>query len=118
MVAKCANPECSERFMRLHQGKLFRWDGANARRHLTRGTGTETKKARKVEFFWVCGNCAREMTVVFKVGVGVTTKALADSDGAAREAATASAWRDTLPAGHSSESGASRQTYAFRRAAG
>jgi hypothetical protein len=50
MVSKCANPECSERFMRLHQGKLFRWDGANARQHLTRGPGTETKKAGKWNF--------------------------------------------------------------------
>jgi hypothetical protein len=118
MVSKCANPECSERFMRLHQGKLFRWDGVDARQRLTRGAGTETRKVRKVEFFWLCGNCTREMTVVFEHGVGVTTRALADSDSAVREAATASAWRDTVPAGHSSVSAASRQTYAFRRATG
>jgi hypothetical protein len=118
MVSKCANPECSERFMRLHRGKLFRWDGVNAQQGLTRGTGSETKKARKAEFFWLCGDCAREMTVVFKEGAGVTTRALADSDRVAREAATASAWRDTPPAGYSSESAVSRQTYAFRRAAG
>src|SRR5271168_4975381 len=103
MVSKCANPECSERFMRLHQGKLFRRDGANAPQRLNRGAGPETKKARKVEFFWLCGNCARGMTVVFDMDAGVTTKALVDSDRAARKAATASAWRDTLPADHSSE---------------
>jgi|HubBroStandDraft_6_1064221.scaffolds.fasta_scaffold00011_136 hypothetical protein len=118
MVSKCANPECSERFMRLHQGKLFRWDGVNARPGLTRGTGLETKKARRVEFFWLCGNCAREVTIIFKEGIGVTTMPLAGSNRPAREAATKKAWRDNPPAGHSSESAASRQTYAFRHAAG
>ena len=118
MVSKCANPECSERFMRLHRGRLFRWDGVSARGGLTRDTHLEIKKARKVEFFWLCGECAREMTVVFTAEVGVTTRALADSDRAAREGATASAWRDTPPAGHSSESVTSHQTYAFRRVAG
>ena len=118
MVSKCTNPECPERFLRLHQGKLFRWDGVNARQRLTRGADPETKKARKVEFFWLCGECARKMTVVFSAEAGVTTKALADSDRAAREDATAWVWRDTPRAARSSESAASRRTYAFRRAAG
>jgi hypothetical protein len=119
MISKCVNPECSERFMRLHQGRLYRWDGVNARQRLTHDAAPETKKARKIEFFWLCGDCAREMTIVFKDGAGVTTRALADSEReAAREDATASAWHDTPHAGHSSESAASRQTYAVRRAAG
>jgi len=118
MVSKCANPGCSERFLRLHQGKLFHWDGVNACEGLTRGAGPATRKARKVEFFWLCGECARDMTVVFSTEIGVTTKALADSDRSLREDATASAWRDTPRAGHSSESATSRQTFAFRRAAG
>ena len=118
MVSKCANPECSERFLRLHQGKLFRWDGVTVPQGLARTPGAETKKTRKAEFFWLCGDCARTMTLVFKDGAGVTTKALVDADRTAREAATASAWRDTPRAGRSSESVTSRQTYAFRRAAG
>jgi hypothetical protein len=118
MVAKCANPACSERFLRLHQGKLFRWDGVNAQQRLTRSSGPDARKARKVEFFWLCGDCAREMTIVFDPEVGVATRALAASDQAAKEGATASARRGTPPAGHSSESAASPQTYVFRRAAG
>ena len=118
MVSKCANPECSERFLRLHQGKLYRWDGANARQRLARDAALEIKRTRRVEFFWLCGDCVRKMTVVFKDGTGVTTKALGESERTAKEAETASAWRDTPLAGHSSESAASRQTYAFRRAAG
>ena len=118
MVTKCANPTCSERFLRLHQGKLFRWDGVNARRNPMRRAGPEIKKAWKVELFWLCSDCAREMTIIFKDGVGVTTRALADSERAGRDAATSWAWRHTPLAGHSSESAASRQTSVFRRAAG
>jgi hypothetical protein len=118
MVSKCANPECSERFQRLGDGKLFRWDGVDARHALLPATNAENKKTRKAEFFWLCGNCAREMTVVFSAEVGVTTRTLADSSRKVKEDATVSVERDTPPAGRSNESATSRQPYAFRRAAG
>ena len=117
MISKCANPECSERFMRLQNGKLFRWDGANGRPSFA-DVASGTWKVRKIEFFWLCGECARKMTLVFTTGNAVTTRALADFDLAAREGARALAWRDTGPAVHSSEPATSRRTYVFRRATG
>jgi hypothetical protein len=45
MVAQCANPECRAQFLYLREGKLFA---------LPRG-GTHSSR---VEFFWLCGNCA------------------------------------------------------------
>jgi len=101
--------------MRLHQGRLFRWDGVNAGQNSIRRAGPEIKKARKVEFFWLCAECARTMTVVFNAKVGVTIRHLAGAE--TKEGVTA-ARRDTPRAGRSSESAASRQTSAFRRAAG
>jgi hypothetical protein len=44
MVAQCANPKCRAQFLYLRSGKLFA---------LRRGL-----HASRVEFFWLCGNCA------------------------------------------------------------
>ena len=116
MVSKCINPECSERFMRLHQGKLFCWDGMHSR---SNGNRTQIiPKAKRVEFFWLCNQCACGLTVVFKDGIGVTTQALANFDQWVKVDAKARELPDTLPAAHASESAASRQTYAIRHAAG
>jgi hypothetical protein len=42
-----------------------------------------TKATSRIEFFWLCEECAPEMTLTFKPGVGVTTQPLARADLAA-----------------------------------
>jgi hypothetical protein len=85
MVARCANPGCAAPFLYLHQGKLFRMESDVS--FVSRNPGSpdpEGKKpARRVEYFWLCRDCAAEMTLVFKKGVGVTTKPLAPAQPAA-----------------------------------
>lgn len=60
MVSKCANPECSEQFRYLHQGKLF--------------CLTHTPDVAKVadgavaglyERFWLCDLCSKTMTLAW-----------------------------------------------------
>jgi len=60
MVSKCANPACSERFLYLHQGKIFQL--------------TPTPEVEAVgggflssiyERFWLCEKCCTEMTLVW-----------------------------------------------------
>jgi hypothetical protein len=53
MLAKCANPECSEVFRYLASGKLFRMPSRSP-------DGTA---ATGLEHFWLCPVCARTMTV-------------------------------------------------------
>ncbi len=60
MVSKCANPECSERFLFLHQGKLFQL------------MPTPEVAATQQDFFpvfherfWLCDKCCKTMTVVW-----------------------------------------------------
>jgi hypothetical protein len=69
MLSKCANPGCSASFLYLHEGKLFRFDTdfESAARPKTE------KTARRVEFFWLCGECAAQFTLRYEKGVGVTT---------------------------------------------
>ena len=58
MLSKCANPECSEQFRYLHQGKMFCL--IPAPKMAATGYGS-------LEFlyerFWLCDRCSKEMTV-------------------------------------------------------
>lgn len=78
MLSKCANPNCSAPFLYLRSGKLFRWDGIEMTHHDSKAPAASVAKktARKVEFFWLCGNCAPHMTVVFHEGHGITVRPL------------------------------------------
>jgi hypothetical protein len=71
MLSKCANPGCTAVFLYLHEGKLFRVD-INVE-ILARTPGHEmTKASRRIEFFWLCGVCAAELTLGYKKETGIT----------------------------------------------
>ncbi len=75
MVSKCANPECAAPFRYFHVGKLYRLEteaGVDRRRSL--GNDEEKKNLRRIEFYWLCENCASRMTLVFEKGVGVSVR--------------------------------------------
>lgn len=60
MLSKCANPECSEQFRFLHQGKLF----------LIIPTPNMPESADSslpflYERFWLCDSCSKKMTLVW-----------------------------------------------------
>jgi hypothetical protein len=60
MLSKCANPECSQQFLYLHQGKLF---------CLTPSPNLQTLAGKSCEFlyerFWLCDQCSRTMTLAW-----------------------------------------------------
>jgi hypothetical protein len=56
MLSKCANPECTARFLYLHQGKVFKFA-------TSKDPGDPC--GPKIEYFWLCGSCARDLTLVF-----------------------------------------------------
>lgn len=60
MLSKCANPECSERFLYLHKGRLF---------HLTPSPEVAAAEGESFptlhERFWLCELCSKSMTVVW-----------------------------------------------------
>ncbi len=77
MLSKCANPGCPATFLYLHQGKLFRVeneasDSENLDPH-------NKRPAQRVEFFWLCADCAVTMTLKYKKGVGITTAPVAQT---------------------------------------
>jgi hypothetical protein len=71
MLHKCANPACPSPFRKLNQGKLFLVDtqaleGSEARRTRWRG-----QSGRRVEYFWLCDQCACAFTLSYEKGRGV-----------------------------------------------
>jgi hypothetical protein len=71
MLSKCANPACSTPFRYLRDGKIFEIDSTRS------GKAVEEKKsARHVEFFWLCGECSLQLTIVDDHQKGVITAPL------------------------------------------
>jgi hypothetical protein len=68
MVSKCANPGCSSVFLYLHAGKIFRMEAETSNPvPASFGTDAEMQKpARRVEFFWLCNECASKTTLVLR----------------------------------------------------
>jgi len=94
MLHKCANSCCGNLFRRLSEGKLFqveteyfdngvRGNGNNAAR---------TRARRRVEYFWLCEDCASFLSLTFDKAQGVITVPLADTSG--RKTVTALSPRD------------------------
>lgn len=58
MLSKCANPECSEQFRYLHQGKLFYLMPTPKA-----GAITDADWPQRQERFWLCESCSKTMTL-------------------------------------------------------
>lgn len=69
MVSKCANPACAASFRYFHNGQLFRLETlVNDQTDEDNGMN---QSLRRLEFYWLCDNCAGKMTIAFERGVGV-----------------------------------------------
>jgi len=68
MLRKCANPNCTSPFRKLSQGKLFLVDtpleSSDARR-------TRMQSKSRVEYYWLCDQCAFALTLSYEKGRGV-----------------------------------------------
>jgi hypothetical protein len=60
MLSKCANPECSEMFRYLHEGKIFYLAPTP---EVTIATGMLHPELR--ERFWLCARCSKKMTLAW-----------------------------------------------------
>ena len=79
MLSKCANPGCPAPFLYLHQGKLFRVDTNSEVPATDAAAEGRRKLARRLEFFWLCDQCAVLVTLSYKKGVGVTAVPLSST---------------------------------------
>jgi len=91
MLSKCANPGCSASFRYFHQGQLFRWDtSGNGNGHPPEAEVFAKSSSRRLEFFWLCAECAPLMTLVCQKGTGVVTQPILRTKAAAAATSGAS----------------------------
>ncbi|HTM36692.1 MAG TPA: hypothetical protein VL156_08085 [Terriglobales bacterium] len=90
MVSKCANPECTTPFLYFHRGRLFRveTEGRQERRRNMGGEAGAGKPLRRIEFYWLCQDCAEKMTLTFDRATGISVRPRA-ANGLAQAAVTA-----------------------------
>jgi hypothetical protein len=69
MLSKCANPECSEQFRYLHQGKMFCLI-PTPKGAASRYGSLETLYER----FWLCDRCSKEMKVTWDGVRGIAVR--------------------------------------------
>ena len=76
MVSKCANPGCEAPFRYFHKGKLFRLDKESSyeRRRQLGDEQAAKKPMRHIEFYWLCEDCAKTMTIAFDQVTGVAIR--------------------------------------------
>jgi hypothetical protein len=72
MLAKCANALCNTPFRRLSEGKLFLLQ-CEGMRNREPGDPQKAKPPRRIEYFWLCADCAGLVTLTFNRTTGVTT---------------------------------------------
>jgi hypothetical protein len=67
MLSHCANPQCSKPFLRLREGRLFLVETSvmAERADLKKRAGAPQRKTpKRVEYFWLCDQCAPRWTLV------------------------------------------------------
>jgi hypothetical protein len=76
VLHKCANPDCANAFRKLTQGKLFlvETDKLNT---LPEPANWKHQSQRRIEYYWLCDQCAPQFTLAYERGRGVVTIALA-----------------------------------------
>jgi hypothetical protein len=75
MVSKCANPGCTASFLYFREGRLFEIEVTT--NQASNPANSQKKPHRKVEYFWLCSNCATKLTVKADREHGIVTVPLA-----------------------------------------
>lgn len=71
MLHKCANPSCTNPFRKLSQGKLFLVDTQPFGESATRRARWNNRPVQRVEYYWLCDQCAFVLTLSYEKGRGV-----------------------------------------------
>ena len=73
MMSKCANPDCTSLFRYLREGKLFQVPAELSTKSSDLVPTVGTRPPARDEFFWLCGACSKEFTIVADAVAGVRT---------------------------------------------
>jgi hypothetical protein len=67
MLSKCANPSCSTPFIYLREGKIFL---TKPMVDSTTAHGRSGSHATRLEYFWLCGPCSEDLTLLQDPALG------------------------------------------------
>jgi len=73
VLHKCANPTCLVPFRKLSQGKLFLVEKEPFERSTLRRAHWRGQSANRIEYYWLCEQCAFALTLSYEKGRGVVT---------------------------------------------
>jgi hypothetical protein len=73
LLHKCANPACHNPFRKLSQGKLFLVETEPLEGSDLRRTSWKGKSSHRVEYYWLCDQCAFVLTLSYEKERGVVT---------------------------------------------
>ncbi|HEY3927296.1 MAG TPA: hypothetical protein VGL89_02870 [Candidatus Koribacter sp.] len=73
MMSKCANPSCTSVFRYLRDGKLFQVPAGDSAKFNGPEIPGMVKPLARDEFFWLCGDCSKDLTIVVDPVDGVRT---------------------------------------------
>jgi hypothetical protein len=82
MLSKCANPACSTPLLYLREGKIFMMEHGTQPQVQSEGP-VLVRSGNRVEHFWLCGPCSREMTITYDDHHGIIVVAKAQARRAA-----------------------------------
>jgi hypothetical protein len=71
VLHKCANPACASPFRKLSQGKLFLVEMEPIERSQSRRPHGRSQPSHRIEYYWLCDQCALAMTLSYEQGRGV-----------------------------------------------
>lgn len=75
MLSKCANPDCQERLRYLRGGRIF----VLSNETLSAGIGPNPHtESHPVQYYWLCQECCRKMTLAYESGKGITVQPLTE----------------------------------------
>jgi hypothetical protein len=77
MLHKCANPSCCNQFRHLSEGKLFQLETEYFENGVHASNG-RARSRRRVEYFWLCGECAPFLSLSFDKAHGLITVPMVD----------------------------------------
>jgi len=61
MLSRCANSQCSKRFLRLGEGRLFQVETDND--PTTQTSPSLRHQTKRVERYWLCDECSKVWTL-------------------------------------------------------
>ena len=73
MTTKCANPACDHPFHYFRSGKIYLIDTVNSNGAFRASNGT-----RGTEYFWLCGECSKNLRVTLDGQGAVKVERLAE----------------------------------------